>query len=431
MKTFQTILLAIFGFFILAGVIVIATFGRGGGGGGDVLAEGEVWGTLSASFVDTVVSEFNLANDNILTITYREFPPETFNQELIEALAAGRGPDAVIFTEDLIASYEDKLYTIPFATFSERSFRDIYVEGSELFLNAEGVLAFPIAVDPMVLYWNRALFNTARISAPPSYWDELITLSKSLTKTDSSFNVLQSVIALGEYRNVTHAKEILSMLVMQAGNPIVIRDAQGRPDVIFAEELNLPEAPAESALRFYTEFANPVKPVYSWNRSLPPSIDMFTRGDLAMYLGFGSEIVELQERNPNLNFDVTNVPQIRDSSLATTFGTIYAIGLMKASDNIAGAFSVATLLSGADAARLWADIAGVVPARRDLLAESQTDKYKSVLYEEALIARGFLDPAPVESDTVFADLVETITSGRDSISRAVEDAQIRLQTLFE
>ncbi len=430
MKTFQTILLAVFGFFILAGVIVIATFGRGGGDGEDVPAEGEVWGTLSSSFVEKVVSDFNLANDSVLTVTYREFPPDTFNQELIEALAAGRGPDAVIFTEDFIASYEDKLYPIPYESFSERLFRDTYIEGAELFLSAGGILGFPIAVDPMVLYWNRSLFNTARIPTPPSYWDELVGLREKLTTTDNSFNVLQSVIALGEYRNVTHAKEIIAMLIMQAGNPIVIRDAQGRADVILAESLNLPEAPAESALRFYTEFANPVKPVYSWNRSLPPSIDMFTRGDLALYLGFGSEVATIQERNPNLNFDVTAVPQIRDSSLATTFGTTYAIGLMKASDNLAGAFRVATILSSADAARLWSNVAGVVPARRDLLTEVPTDKYKTVLYAEAPIARGFLDPDPSLSEGVFADLVETITSGRDPVSRAVGDAQIRLQQLF-
>jgi hypothetical protein len=175
-------------------------------------------------------------------------------------------------------------------------------------------------------------------------------MRERLTVVDDSFNITRSVIALGEYDNIEHAKEIVAMLIMQAGNPITLRDAAGRPGVIMSEDLGLPEAPADSALRFYTEFANPVKPIYSWNRSLPSSRGMFLRGDLALYLGFGSELLPLQEENPNLNFDMAPVPQVRDSTLATTFGRLYAVGLVKQTDNLAGAFAAATILSGREAA---------------------------------------------------------------------------------
>jgi multiple sugar transport system substrate-binding protein len=430
MRTFQTILLAIFGFFIVAGVIALATFGKFKSGN-DVQAQAVIWGTLPDTAVMQVVSRYNDAHDNALAVTYKQFAVDSFNTELVNAIAAGKGPDAVIITDNDVVSYEDKLYTVPFTSISERLFRDTYIEGSEIFMNREGVLGLPIAIDPLVMYWNRTLFNTARIAQPPVYWDELMGMGEKLTHVDANFNIQQSVIALGEYSNVEHAKEIITNLIMQAGNPITLRDAAGQIGVIMDDDLGLPEAPADSALRFYTEFANPVKPAYSWNRSLPSSKNVFLRGDLGLYLGFGSELKGLQEANPNLNFDVAPVPQVRDSTLTTTFGRMYSIALVKQTANLAGAFKAATLLASKDAEVLWAEELGLPPARRDLLGIAPQDPYQVILYKEALIASSFLDPDSVKSDSIFKDLVGNITSGRMPVSRAVSDASARLDQLFK
>jgi ABC-type glycerol-3-phosphate transport system substrate-binding protein len=430
MRPFQAILLAIFGFFIIAGVIALATFGNVGGGG-DVTAEAEIWGTLPSEAVNRVVSRYNDAHEGALVVTYQEFLPESFDAELVDAIAAGRGPDAVIITDEQVVRYEDKLYIVPFTSISERLFRDTHIAGAELFLTREGVLALPILVDPLVLYWNRTLFNNARIPNPPSYWDELIGMGERITVVDESFNVTRSVIALGEYANIDHAKEIITALILQAGNPITLRDAAGRVGVIMDEDLGLPEAPADSALRFYTEFANPVKPVYSWNRALPSSRNMFLRGDLALYLGFGSELLGLNEENPNLDFDLAPVPQVRDSTLEATFGRMYGLSLIKQSDNLAGAFSAITILSGREAAGFFAEELGLSPTRRDLLSTAPADPYQTILYDEALITASFLDPDPPATDGLFRDMVADITSGRLPVSRAVSNASARLKQLFE
>lgn len=433
MKTFQAILLAIFGFFIIIGVAAIATFGKFGGSGGEVVpAAGTIWGTLDATLVSEVLTLYNQDTDNLLSgVTYKQISEATFDTELIEALAAQRGPDAIILPSDFIMRYEDKIYPIPFTSVPERTFRDTFAEGSEIYLNDEGILAMPILVDPLVMYWNRSLFNAGGFSRPPSAWDELVTLSETLTKSDASFSILQSTIALGGYENITNAKEVLATLVMQAGTPITVRVPEQGVDSLLSDRLGFAEVPADSAIRFYTEFANPVKPVYSWNRALPSSYDMFLRGDLALYLGFGSELFDLQEKNPNLNFDVTRVPQVPDGPTKSTFGRFYGIALMKQSDDVAGAFQAAFALSNAQAGQLWTDKFALAPVRRDLLANKPVDAYKSVFYSEALIAHGFLDPNPAETDNIFSQMVSDITSGRRSVGQAVGEADTRLQKLVD
>ncbi|MEN9405113.1 MAG: hypothetical protein RLY47_72 [Candidatus Parcubacteria bacterium] len=429
MRPFTVILLVLFGLFIVGGVIAIAMSGKSGGGNTETPAVAEVWGVLPSAVVNGVVDAFNQDNDNVLQVTYRQVASDDFDSELAESLAAGTGPDAVILSQAQLVRHENKLYNVAFESYPERLFRDTFAEGTEIFMTNTGVLGFPILIDPMVMYWNRSLFTNARIAQPPVYWDELLDLGDKLTKKDAAFNVSQSVIALGEYSNVTHAREIIATLIMQAGDPITVRSGGDQVSFVLGDRFGLPEAPAHSALRFYTEFANPVKPAYSWNRSLPSSREAFLAGTLALYPGFGSELLQLQERNPNLNFDMAPLPQHRDSTFVTTFGDIYAIALVKQSKDIGGAYRVATLLSGQDASVLWADYAGIPPARRDLLGTPPNDPYNVILYDEALIAQGFLDPDLSQSGNVFSSLIGDIASGRSTIERAVSDAKAKLQNL--
>ncbi len=431
MKSFPTIILAIFGVFIVAGVVAIASFGKFSSFGSDeILAQATLWGTLDAGKVDSVINLYNQDNKNALQVTYQQFSEEEFDTKLTEALAENRGPDAIIISNDRLLKHEKKIYAVPFESVPERSFRDTFTEGSELYIGTNGILAFPLLVDPMVLYWNRTLFNAAGIAKPPSLWEEVTALVPELTKSDTSRNISQSAIALGEYRNVAHAKEILSLMIMQAGNPITIRTS-GVLQSILSDRLNFPEIPADSAVRFYTEFANPVKPSYSWNRSLPSSREMFLRGDLAMYLGFSSELFGIQEQNPNLNFDVARMPQVRGSVQKSTFGTIYAIAVLNQSPRKPNAFQAIKLLTGNAVVQLWVDAFGLAPARRDMLATPPTDPYLTVFYRDALISKGFFDIDPVQTDAIFRSLIEDVTSGQVSINQGVGQADGKMDKLLE
>lgn len=430
MRTFNIVLLCIFGLSIVGGVIAIATIGKFGGGEALVPAQAVVWGVLPENVVSDVVDTFNQSNDGVLQVTYLRIDAESFDTELAESLASGTGPDAVILSQAQLVRHEDKLYNVSFESYPERLFRDTFTDGSDIFMTTGGVLGFPILVDPMVMYWNRSLLTNARVVNPPVYWDELLGLDDKLTKKDAAFNVSQSLIALGEYNNVVHARELIAALIMQAGDPIAVRGSGDQVSFVLGDRFGLPEAPAHSALRFYMEFANPVKPVYSWNRSLPSSREVFLKGDLALYVGFGSELLDLQQRNPNLDFDMAPLPQIRESTLATTFGTIYAIAIIKQSKNIGGAYRVATILSDAAAGSLWSSAIGMPSARRDLLATPPNDPYDAILYDEAIIARGFLDPDPSQSGSVFSTLVGDIASGRSTIEHAVSEASQKLQNLI-
>lgn len=431
---FQVVLLGIFGFFILLAVLLFSGVipGFTGGNKQEFLGNVSVWGTVPESSMTKIISDA-LLGDKSVAIAYTEFDMADFDRVLVEALASGTGPDVVLLPHDLIVRHSDKVYAIPYSTVSERVFRDTFAEEGELYLTPMGVLGLPLTIDPLVMYWNRDIFSSAGVTLPPKFWDEFPALTEKLVKRDTDGDFSQSAVALGEYSNVSHAKDILSMLVMQAGNPITRRvGAEGRIDSVLAERRSGTEAgPAVSAIRFYTEFSNSSRKAYTWNRALPLSRDMFTAGKLGMYFGYASEFPDIQRKNPNLNIDVSVVPQARSGGTRLTFGAMRGLSILKSSPNIPAAFRAVSLMSGSKISGATAVAFGLPPVRRDLLGERPSDAFFSVFYDSAIIARAWLDPMPVKSDAVFQSWVGDVLSGRRNAEDATVTAGAELGRLFQ
>jgi ABC-type glycerol-3-phosphate transport system substrate-binding protein len=425
MTKFQMILMGVFAVFIVAGVIIFSAYKGGSKNAVNVV----IWGTISQSDFNSVIQKTSLYQSKEYNIQYVEKTEENFDADFIESLASGTGPDIFMLPSNKILKHRNKIYAIPYDVFTQRQFKDSFIEGSEIYMVPEGTLALPITIDPLVMYWNRQIFTEAKITQPPKYWDEFYNLANLISQKDGALNILKSAVALGEFTNISHAKEIISNLVMQAGTPITVWDGD-KMQSVFADSFNKPTIPAEAAVNFYTEFSNPAKPSYSWNRSLPNSTDYFLEGDLALYFGFGSEIGDLQLKNPNLDFDVASVPISRDGGVNTSFANFNALAIVKSSKNPSAAYSVISILSGADAGAAFSKTLKLPPARRDLLSQKPTDAYESVFYDSAIRSKAWLDPSPSDTDVIFQTMIESITSGRARTSEAVAKTDKEISNLL-
>lgn len=417
----------VFGAFIVLGVIIFSA-----SRGTSTKPENKVtiWGTLPLSDFNTMLKEHPVSENKEFAITYVQKRSTEFDQAFIEALAEGKGPDLVFLPHDSLWKHQGKLFPIPYKSYSERLFKDTFIEEGELYLSSSGIMGLPILVDPLMMYWNRDVFSNAGISRPPEYWDEMFTLAQTLTKKDESFNITESAVALGEFRNIANAKEIISALITQAGGPITQRTDKGAT-VVLNQKLDQTIVPAEAAINFYTEFSNPIKLFYSWNRSLPRSDNFFTAGDLGIYFGFASELDQIKAKNPNINFDVALFPQSREGQNKTTYGRVQALSVVKSSRNIAAAVSIAAILTDKEHSAALSTIAGLPPVRRDLLSKAPSgDAYSILFYQSALRARGWLDPDSVATTAIFQSMIESITAGRLRTSQAVSRAHSEMQDLF-
>jgi ABC-type glycerol-3-phosphate transport system substrate-binding protein len=415
------IVAAIFGILVFSGMIPLGSTNDTGAQGTVVL-----WGTAKTESVAKALEDFNRLNKNFVVKYVQKFP-ETFDQDLLEALASGVGPDMFFLTEDLAYKYSNKIYTIPYQSFPVSSFKNTFIGAGEIFLTSKGILAFPISVDPLMMYYNRSILDASSIIYPPSFWDEFGNLIPVVTKKDDIGKITQSTVAMGQFSNVTHAKDIITTLFMQVGNPIV-----SEKDGIFSSALgeSNPRYNLGNTLKFYTNFADPLQSVYSWNKSLANSRDAFSAEKLAFYFGYASELQLLVSKNPNQNFLVAPMPQIRGSNFKLTSAHVMGVAISSFSKNFNTAFTAASLMSTGDFASQLSKATSTIPARRDLLAVKTTDSFSPIFYSSTLYAKSWLDPSSSDTDNIFRVMVDNILSNNMSPEITVKDANSKLNLLF-
>jgi len=428
MKSFQVIVIILFILFALGGIVFFATFRDN-----ESLADVDIliWGEENQALLNGFLSEFNKNTDNSFSLSYKEIKSEDFVATVTDAIASDRGPDIIILSTKDLLRFEDKLFPIPYESISERSFRDIFIEGGELFLAKEGILALPLSVNPLVMYWNRDMLQSSGLSSPPQFWSEFFLFAERLTEKDDALNINKSALAMGEYQNVQNAKEIILSLLLQNGNKVIERGSDlGPPRVVLNRSSEAGASSAESAIRFYTEFSNPTKITYSWNRSKNNSREEFISGNLALYFGLSGELREIREKNPNLNFDVAFFPQNSGSNAKNVASEIKGLAVLKRSKNINVALAVASSFASKENIASYAKITALPPVRRDLLGEPPGLAFEDLFYRSALVAKSFLDPDSLKTDAIFQNLIERIVSGRNRISDALSRAGAELNSLL-
>lgn len=432
MSKFQII---VTGILIAAAAIAVLMFmgvvpGFGPSGIGSEKIEAVMWGIFSKEKIRPFISKFNDENSNDFSITYEEKNPETYKEELINAMASGNPPDLWFMTQDMIFDFKDKIYGIPMQSFSERGFMDTFIDSGYIYIDKKEntIIALPCLVDPMVLYWNRELFSSEGLARPPQYWEEFLAAVPALTKFDSAGNIIQSGAALGVFGNVKNAEEILSTMILQTGNPIVDPETF---KVMWMERGEAPLSPAESSLRFFIEFSNPKKTSYSWNRSLKNSNEAFSAGSLAMYFGFAGEIGAIKQKNPHLDFDIADVPQIKGGKIKAVFGNVYSLAISKGSPNKTKVFPLVSRLIGKDYNKNLAETLFLAPVRRDVLSEGNADSILSSFYKSGIMARTWLEPNPLKVSEIFEKMIESAETGKLKLSDAASNAAKELGALYK
>ncbi|MFM2424336.1 MAG: hypothetical protein RLZZ70_727 [Candidatus Parcubacteria bacterium] len=391
----------------------------------------EIWGTADAGAFNQVLRPIVEEQDAYRAISYVQKSPDTFDADLLNALAEDRGPDMIFMTHEQLVQYRSKLQPVAYENFPLRDFRNLYIDGAEIFARTDGLYAYPIAIDPIVMYWNRDILATKNLLNAPATWESVVNdIVPAFVERDFNRTITRSPVAFGEVRNVTNATEVLAMLTIQGGSSLVEEGTDGRYRILLNQSAGINRGPLENALTFYTNFSSPSNPLYSWNRARPVDREAFLSEDLVLYFGKGSEARDLESQNPNLNFDIAEVPQGATATIRRTYGEFYGLGIMRASDNKQGAYLALQLLGGSQFATAWANNLGMAPAHRQTLLAGSNDTYGRIIYTAAISARGWLSPAPSQVDTIFTEMVEDVLANRRRSADAANDAVGRMSQVY-
>ncbi len=404
----------------------------GGFGGQPQKVELEFWGVFDEPRAyDETIRAFRKLNPDI-NIRYVPFPFEEYEKAVIDALAAGRGPDIWMIQSSWLPKHKDKLIPLDQndedLNFKLLNFRQDFVDVAESDLVDNGqIYALPLYIDTLALYYNKDLFNSAGISQAPKTWDEFNEAVRTLTKIDSRGNIETAGAAIGAARNINRSTDILMLLMMQSGVQMVDRE---RNEAAFANQIGF-EPVGEVALEYYSDFANPLKEVYTWNDNLFYSIDAFVTERAAMMFNYSHQIPVIQAKAPRLNFDVALMPQVKDSSVRVDYANYFAPAVSAASKNQKAAWKFLTYLTSRDGVLPYLRESLRPTSRRDLIDFQKTDPDLGIFAKQALSARSWyqIDSGAIEQ--IFANMIEEVVFRRATVPEAIRTAEDRVTVLMQ
>lgn len=427
----------------------------------------EVWGLFDDSDVfNDIFETYTKINPNISRVEYRKFNPDTYKKDLIEALASGQGPDIFLISNTWLPGFLDKVYPAPEAVLNEQRFRNNFVDVAiSDFLYQGKVFAVPLSVDSLGLYYNKDLFNSAGITAPPQNWEEFVEDCKKLSRISSDGLILQSAAAIGTAVNINRSTDILGLLMLQNQTEMIdpnsLRAIFDRPVSRNGESVY----PGENALKFYTQFANiGGGSPYSWNPRMHYSLDAFAEGNLAMMFNYSWHRDTIAAKAPKLNFEVAPVPQISGNqaiNYANYWGFTVAGNkridpaqtLITNEIRVTESWKLLNYLTTRPEQSLSqaAAIAGkktVIPAdfdptkvylqktrkpsgRKDLIEIQKNDPKIGVFAEQNLIAKSWYQIDPESIEIILAEMINKVNLGQAGTEDALKAAASQISQLID
>jgi len=403
---------------------------------------------------DAITSAYKaqFPNINIEITTYR---PEDYEAQLINALAEDRGPDIFSIPNTAVTKYLNKIEPMPAATsmeqgltqglvkkvnytvtnkipsISARTLRERFVDQALADILVDNqVMGLPLALDTMVMYYNKDMLNAAGIAKPATTYQELQDQMAKLTRTDRLGNILQSGIALGTSKNVPRFADILSLLMMQNGTTMADSSGQATFSLLPQSLQGRTSLPAADALQFYIDFASINKPVYTWNELQPNALAAFEQGKVAYFLGYSYNLPIIRAQAPKLNMGIAKMMQIPGNS-EVNFANYWLEVVSKKSANKDAAWNFLQFMTAPENVKNFLTSAKRPTAVRSLIADQSGDLDLGVFADQLLTARSWYHGVTPEAvDSVFAEMIQAAHDGKKEMQEILNDAVTKInQTL--
>jgi ABC-type glycerol-3-phosphate transport system substrate-binding protein len=431
----------------------------------------EIWGLFDDKDAFSGIFEnYTLGNPGIARIDYRKLTPDTYKQDLLEALASGQGPDIFLINNFWLAEFKDKIAPAPVEILSEPKIKRNFVDVVANDFVAEGkVFAVPLSVDSLGLYYNKDLFNAAGITMPPADWETFVKDARKMTRIDNAGQIVQSGASMGTAYNINRSPDILAMLMMQNGTKMV---NDGKNQTVFDSANYSTDgklvSPGINALDFYTQFAKLSSPAYTWNKNMHYSVDAFSEGKAAMMFNYSWQRDTILAKSPKLNFDVAPVPQLgsgppidyanywgfvvlknkpvpasvdstgqsapisNDARIKEAWKFLSYLTMKPELNPAAAADSAGNqkMNTSLDPAKKYAEKTRKPSGRRDLIELQKSDPIAGVFAEQNLIAKSWYQADALATEAIFAEMIDQVNRGQFLPAEAIKSAAVKINQIM-
>ncbi len=421
---------------LIAATMAIATLSLGCGGGSGSVANKEVTLHYWRPFGDsqemfTLIDEYQALHPNV-RIEYSKKNIDTYEDDLLNALASGTGPDVFAINNSWTPKYLDKIVPAPDALMNYRGYKEAFVDVVvNDFTKDEKIYGVALSVDSLGLYYNKDLMGTVGIATPPKTWADLETDSQVITRQDRTGYFTRSGVAMGLNANVNRAVDIVYLLLLQRG---AIPWSSDGVTPTFSQSIERNGAYVDAgadALAFYTSFASPSSNNYTWNAASDYSIDAFANGRAAFLYSYSYTRNTLRQKAPSLNYDVATVPQPNLDQPAINFANYFGEVVNKQSENQEWSWDFLNFISSKQALDKYYAQYKYPSSRKDLIELQITDPEIGVFAHANLTAKSFFKPDQERLDAIIGTMIDNVILRGVDVRDALDQAESQAATLTQ
>lgn len=389
-----------------------------------------VWGVFDdTQSIQPLLDAYRKFRPNV-QVVYTKKDINTYQSDLLNALAAGTGPDVFSIHNDWLPAFIDKITPAPAKQWTFVDYKNSFVDAAiNDFTKDQQIYGAALSVDSLALYYNKDLLGNAGIAQPAKTWDQLSVQTQLIKKQDNKGYFTRSGVSIGTNSNVNRAVDILSLFMLQQGAMAYSPDGT-RPTFADPVQKNgQTTTPGLQALRFYTSFANPQSPNYNWNLRSDYSIDAFANGRTAYLFGYSYLRGTILGKAPNLNFDVAPVPQPNLDNPAVNFANYWGYVVGKQSKNPDYAWDFLKNITSKDNLDKYYAQTKVPASRLDLIELQAADPEIGVFSNANLTAKSFYKPDQQKTDDIFGQMIDNVILHGFREEDALNQAQAQVATL--
>ncbi|MEK7555395.1 MAG: extracellular solute-binding protein [Patescibacteria group bacterium] len=421
----QIIIISITIAIILLAVLMFIFFRQSGGGGGfgdgNKQIELNFWGIEDSKNFQPVIDAYAQSRPEI-RINYRQIDANSYEDNLINALAAGRGPDILMLHNTWLPKHSDKIIAATESQIPFSNFLQFFPTVAEQDLTSNGIIyGLPLYIDTLALLYNKDAFDAKAVALPPTQWSGFQNLIPRLRIKNQLNQITHAAAAIGgSEKSENQAADLFSLLMLQFGSPM-INQQYSQADF---------GAQGIEALNFYLQFSNPSGPFYTWNDNLPYSIDAFSQGAADMIFNYAEAIPQIKAKNPFLNIGVAPMLQF-NSSQPINYANYWGLAVSNKSQNSAWAWDfVLFATTNPENSLKYLENSLHPPALRTLINQYLTYPDLGIFAKQALTARSWYQPDSKTIKQIFSNMIESVLNGRLSSDKALEQAENEITSLM-
>lgn len=380
-----------------------------------------VWGTADARAFQSAIRGFESTYQDV-DVTYKSVDEDGYETTLVNAMAAGTGPDVLMFDNDWLRIHGNKIVPMPSEKMTLPTFDGLFpVVAKENLTGAERIFALPLSIDTLVMVYNRDLLDQAGVVFPPTTWEEFGAATSKLTVFDDKGEMTRAGAALGSSSaNIPNAADILTAIFMQK-------------DVSMTNEntgtAQFSSSKGREAFNYYLDFARESKH-QSWDDELGDAVEAFAKGNLAILFGYPHQTSQITSKNPFAGAMISALPQ-ENMNNAVNVADYWALAVSRAANDPGLAWDfVIFAATDSKAASDYATVTNRTPALRFLIEDLLDNPNKGVSARQALTARGWANPGDANVSQVFDKAIEAAISGELSASAALSRAASEITSLL-